>query len=290
MKHNITRNEDAVSAAIATVLLFGGVVSIIGLMLVSMLPIIEELEGSIERDDMSAQMMILAQQTEVLSEHGMPGDSTEVELIPLDGSLSWDSTRGGMWYSSTWFDDTTFRMKSILDFDDNIEIKHPESKTTAVCYSDLRLGPTRAFFYSVPDWVENLAISSAKGLAAPLGPIKIKLMVGGSLSENIAMNIDQSINFDTSTMTDLVLESSHELTIVASSGQGGAVLVTPDNPSKNDGQGRSWTIPLIAGDSTIHVISDSSNMVTSTINGAESSEIVLESAENPLQRLQSAHL
>ena len=77
---------------IATVLLFGGVVSIIGLMLISMLPIIEELEGSIERDDMSSQMMILAQQTEVLSEHGMPGDSTEVELIPLDGSLSWDST------------------------------------------------------------------------------------------------------------------------------------------------------------------------------------------------------
>ena len=67
MKHNITRDDDAVSAAIATVLLFGGVVSIIGLMLVSMLPIIEELEGSIERDDMSSQMMVLAQQTELLS-------------------------------------------------------------------------------------------------------------------------------------------------------------------------------------------------------------------------------
>ena len=84
-----------------------------------MLPIIEELEGSIERDDMSSQMMILAQNTEVLSEHGMPGDSTEAQLIPLDGSLSWDSTRGGMWYSATWQDDTTFRMKGILDFDDN---------------------------------------------------------------------------------------------------------------------------------------------------------------------------
>ena len=47
MKNNITRNEDAVSAAIATVLLFGGVVSIIGLMLVSMLPIIEELEAQL---------------------------------------------------------------------------------------------------------------------------------------------------------------------------------------------------------------------------------------------------
>ena len=56
MKRNLVRNDDAVSAAIATVLLFGGVVSIIGLMLVSMLPIVEELEGSIERDDMSAQM------------------------------------------------------------------------------------------------------------------------------------------------------------------------------------------------------------------------------------------
>ena len=140
MKRNIIRDDEAVSAAVATVLLFGGVVSIIGLMLVSMIPIIEELEGSIERDDMSSQMMILAQQTEVLSEHGMPGDSTEVELIPLDGSLSWDSTRGGMWYSATWQDDTTFRMKSILDFDDAIEVKHPESKTTAtVSYTHLTL-------------------------------------------------------------------------------------------------------------------------------------------------------
>ena len=279
MKYNLTRNDEAVSAAIATVLLFGGVVSIIGLMLVSMLPIIEELEGSIERDDMSAQMMILAQQTEVLSEHGMPGDSTEVEMIPLDGSLSWDSTRGGMWYSSTWFEDTTFRMKGILDFDDNVEIKHPESKTTAVCYSDLRLGPTRAFFYSIPNWVDDIAVTSAKGLAAPLGPIKIKLLIDGSLSDNIAMNIDESINIDTSLISDLVLESSHELTILASSGQGGGVLVTPDNPGKTDGKGRSWTIPLTVGDSTIHVISESSNQITSTFDGSETTNVVLEGAD-----------
>ena len=279
MKYNLTRNDEAVSAAIATVLLFGGVVSIIGLMLVSMLPIIEELEGSIERDDMSAQMMILAQQTEVLSEHGMPGDSTEIEMIPLDGSLSWDSTRGGMWYSSTWFEDTTFRMKGILDFDDNVEIKHPESKTTAVCYSDLRLGPTRAFFYSIPNWVDDIAVTSAKGLAAPLGPIKIKLLVDGSLSDNIAMNIDESINIDTSLISDLVLESSHELTILASSGQGGSVLVTPDNPGKTDGKGRSWTIPLTVGDSTIHVISESSNQITSTFDGSETTNVVLEGAD-----------
>ena len=132
MISNLVRDDEAVSAAVATVLLFGGVVSIIGLMLVSMVPIIEELEGSIERDDMTSQMIILAQETEYLSEHGMPGDSTEVEITTLDGDLNWDSTRGGMWYSSTWNDQTSFRLKGVLDFDDNIEIKHPESKQSSM--------------------------------------------------------------------------------------------------------------------------------------------------------------
>ena len=42
---NLHRDDEAVSAAVATVLLFGGVISIIGLMLLSMMPIIQELEG-----------------------------------------------------------------------------------------------------------------------------------------------------------------------------------------------------------------------------------------------------
>ena len=48
------RDEEAVSAAIATVLLFGGVISIISLMMLTMIPVIEELEGSVERHDMAA--------------------------------------------------------------------------------------------------------------------------------------------------------------------------------------------------------------------------------------------
>ena len=277
MRHNLTRDENAVSAAIATVLLFGGVVSIIGLMLISMLPIIEELEGSIERDDMSSQMMILAQQTEVLSEHGMPGDSTEVELIPLDGSLSWDSTRGGMWYSATWLDDTTFRMKGILDFDDTVEIKHPESKTTAICYDDLRLGPTRPFYYSIPNWIDAIEISANQGLASPLGPIKIKLIDIETLAEIVEMNVDESVSIDVTTYNQLMVESSHELVIIGSSGLGGATTVTPDNPSKIDRSGRSWTIPIPAGESMVQVISKTANMITATINGLEGTSFVTES-------------
>ena len=112
-----------------------------------------------------------------------------------------------MWYSSTWSDETTFRMKGILDFDDNIEIKHPESKTTAICYDDLRLGPTRPFYYSVPDWVENLEITSVQGIASPLGPIKIKLMIDDSVFETIEMNIEESLTIDTNTLNNLKMES-----------------------------------------------------------------------------------
>ena len=72
MNGAMRRDEQAVSAAVATVLLFGGVLSIIGLMMVSMMPVIEEMEGSVERHDMSAQMTLLASQTNSLSERGMP--------------------------------------------------------------------------------------------------------------------------------------------------------------------------------------------------------------------------
>ena len=237
MISNLVRDDEAVSAAVATVLLFGGVVSIIGLMLVSMVPIIEELEGSIERDDMTSQMIILAQETEYLSEHGMPGDSTEVEITTLDGDLSWDSTRGGMWYSSTWNDQTSFRLKGVLDFDDNIEIKHPESKTKAVCFDDLRLGPTRPFIYSIPLWSEELTISISQGIAAPLGPANVEIYSQQTLLQSNQLDIFDILTLDTSSYTDARIESSHQLTIFSAAGIGGATFVEPDSKSPTNGHG-----------------------------------------------------
>ena len=80
---NLRRDEDAVSAAVATVLLFGGVITIIGVMLLSMMPVIQELEGSLKRNDMQAQMEIMGHEITILSESGLPGDSSQVELIPV---------------------------------------------------------------------------------------------------------------------------------------------------------------------------------------------------------------
>ena len=109
----LQRDEEAVSAAIATVLLFGGVISIISLMMVTMIPVIEELEGSVERHDMSAQMMQFNQQTTTLAQQGMPGDVVTQEFIPVDGALSWDMMRSGMWYTSTWEEDHSFRIRDV---------------------------------------------------------------------------------------------------------------------------------------------------------------------------------
>ena len=84
---SLHRDDGAVSAAVATVLLFGGVITIIGIMLLSMMPVIQELEGSLKRNDMQAQMQIMGHEITMLSENGVPGDSSQVELIPVDGEL-----------------------------------------------------------------------------------------------------------------------------------------------------------------------------------------------------------
>ena len=275
MISNLVRDDEAVSAAVATVLLFGGVVSIIGLMLVSMVPIIEELEGSIERDDMTSQMIILAQETEYLSEHGMPGDSTEVEITTLDGDLSWDSTRGGMWYSSTWNDQTSFRLKGVLDFDDSIEIKHPESKTKAVCFDDLRLGPTRPFIYSIPLWSEELTISISQGIAAPLGPANIEIYSQQTLLQRNQLEIFDILTIDASSYTDARIESSHQLTIFSSAGIGGATFVEPDSKSPTNGMGRTWTIPMNSGVSNVQILSNTDNRITVENGSLESTYFAL---------------
>ena len=198
MRSTLKRDEEAVSAAVATVLMFGGVLSIIGIMMVSMIPVIEELEGSVERHDMSSQMSLLAHQTSALSEKGMPGDSTSIELIPVDGSLEWQHLQSGMWYAATWHEDMSFRMRGALNFDDELEVRHPESVNTALCIDDLRLGPANPYYYTVPDWAERVLFTVAPGLAIPLGPVDVDLIEGGEATDNIQLRVDGMHEIDAS--------------------------------------------------------------------------------------------
>ena len=258
------RNEEAVSAAVATVLLFGGVVSIIAMMMVSMIPVIEELEGSIERHDMSAQMTLLAHQTAALSETGMPGDSTEIQLVPVDGSLNWNLMQSSMWYSATWADDTSFRVQGALDYDDVFSVRHPESMNTAVCVDDLRLGPANPYMFTIPEWAESVSMTASPGLALPLGPIEIEIWNQSIKESERELMVDGMYILDTSSFGEIVIHSSHQLNLLISRGDGGTTLMQANDPSPVDSTGTSWSIPLSTGTSQIHVVSEVANQIIVT--------------------------
>ena len=253
------RDDEAVSAAIATVLLFGGVISIISLMMVTMIPVIEEIEGSVERHDMAAQMTQFNQQTATLSEQGMPGDVVTQEFVPVDGALSWDVMRSGMWYSTTWEEDHSFRIRDALDFDDMLKIRHPESTTSTACFSDLRLGPDRPYHYTAPTWAESVIFTTKPGLSFPLGPIDVDVLRDGEVQETAELFVDdvQQWSFDNA---DWTLESSQELVVHWLRGGEGATEARPTDANA-DGLGRSWALPLPAGTSHINIVAEELLMV-----------------------------
>lgn len=253
------RDEEAVSAAIATVLLFGGVISIISLMMLTMIPVIEELEGSVERHDMAAQMTQFNHQTTTLSEQGMPGDVVTQEFVPVDGALTWDMMRSGMWYSSTWQEDHSFRIRDVLDFDDMLKIKHPESTTSTACFSDLRLGPDRPYHYSAPLWADSVILTTKPGLSFPLGPIEVDVLRNGLVYESAELFVDdvQEWTFDEA---DWSIQSTQELAVYWMRNGQGTTEVRPTDANAN-GLGRSWALPLPAGTVHLNIVSEELMMV-----------------------------
>lgn len=266
MRGTMRRDDEAVSAAVATVLLFGGVLSIIGLMMVSMMPVIEELEGSVERHDMASQMSLLAHETSELTERGMPGDSTHATLIPVDGNLVWDSLRGGMWYSATWHEDMSLRARGALDFDDTLEIRHPESSVEAVCITDLRLGPDRPYAYTLEAMLDAALVTVTPGLAMPLGPIDLVLTDSNEELFTEALRIDEMTTLDLKNIGEVVLTSTHALTVLGQTGDAGSTYVLPNAPEPSDKRGHAWSLPLPAGTTVVQLLSDNANQIQITEN------------------------
>ena len=273
--NQLHRNEEAVSAAIATVLLFGGVISIISLMMVTMIPVIEELEGSVERHDMSAQMTQFNHQTTTLSEQGMPGDVVTQEFVPVDGALSWDVMRSGMWYSSTWEEDHSFRIRDVLDFDDMLKLRHPESMSSTACFSDLRLGPDRPYHYTAPNWADGVILTTKPGLSFPLGPIDIDVLRDDVVQETAELFVDdvQEWSFDNS---DWSIESSQELVVYWMRG-GLGVTEAQSTDANANGIGRSWALPLPAGTVHMNIVAEELMMVHGNGEFGDFTEVALPS-------------
>lgn len=270
---NLHRDEEAVSAAVASVLLFGGVISIIGLMLLQLMPVIQELEGSLKRNDMQAQMQIMGHEVTQLSESGIPGDSSQVELIPVDGELRWDRLRGGMWYSASWYEGDTFRIKGALDLDRDIEIRHAESNVQAICYEDMRLGPDRPFLFTPASQAEKVLVTPKHGLTIPLGPVIIDQ--GGI---EYSLSIGEVLQLD----ADSQISSSHDLVGIQLKGESGSSIIPPSKANPATGKGQHWAITMPAGNSIVEVFADDDLLVQWEINGQSGIEA---SVQSPAVRL-----
>ena len=113
----LSKDEEAGSAAIATVMLFAGVLSIIAIMLTAMVPVIEELEGAIEESAISQQMRDLNTQIQTLAESGLEGEKTTSHLRGIEGKIGWDPEPSGTWFTMTHIPNTSFRLDDVHDRD-----------------------------------------------------------------------------------------------------------------------------------------------------------------------------
>ena len=246
-------DEDAVSAAIATVLLFAGVISIISGMMVTVMPVIDELHGAVERENMVGQMDDLAAETSRLSESGTPGDAATMNIRPHTGSLAWELLEGGTWYSATHQPDSGFRLEGVLDLDNQMRLRHAESHIESICATDLHASAESLHHFRIPMLNGTITATPINALTTLLGSNQLIHEINGSDTE---FTIDTNEVWSTSVQTvqgESWVHSQMPMRVVMWRGEGGAFLASPDQTSPGSGEGRSWTIPLIASTHAIHV-------------------------------------
>jgi hypothetical protein len=253
----LRRDEEGVSAAVATVLLFGGVLSLIGMMLFTMLPVIQELEGSVERNGMATQMNNYAIQTVRLAETGMPGDSVSIDLDPLEGELAWDYMRGGSWISATWSEGQSLRLRNALNLDSEVEFRYPHGEVGSICWDDLRLGPERLHQTRIPDISGTVLVVPKIGIAEDLKPLELELRQGSSsVSGKILGASLWSADLPLDGMNgEAWLSSNAAVDVYLWRGKGGSTEVPPAIADSETGRGNTWTIPLGIGTTTLYLTS-----------------------------------
>ena len=271
------RDEEAVSAAIATVLLFAGVIAIISGMMVSVIPVIDELHGAVERENMVGQMEDLASETERLSESGTPGDAATLNIRPHTGTLDWQLLEGGTWYSATHQEDSEFRLEDVLDLDDSMRIRHGEHRIESMCATDLHASAESLNHYRLPISNGTISATPVNALTTLLGSNELSFEQNTS-TENLVLPIDAVWTKEIdATDGESWIHSEMPLRTVFWRGTGGVFLATPDQPLPGSGEGRSWTIPLIASTHSIQLESDSPFTLeweAGVENGAGHSEVI----------------
>jgi len=273
----IHRDEEAVSAAIGTVLLFAGVLSIIGVMMATMIPVINELQGSIERSDMASQMFDLSVEVDQLSATGMPGDHSDATLHGIEGKFNWQNIHGGVWISASWLEGSSLRLNDALDLDRRIDVRHPTGEVGVICFDDMRLGSTIDSHYRIPAIEGRLVVSPDSGLAQSQGPMSITYQAGGE--ETMATIADHEIwSTQTSGVDESWLSLDSPAQVLLLKGDGGTTIMQPQSSNPATGEGRAWRIPLLAGHNEVTMVSRQSMDIDWRTSEQEGSAMTVEFA------------
>ena len=289
------RDDEAVSAAIATVLLFAGVLTIISGMMVSIMPVIDELHGAVERRTMEGQMLDLAAETNRLGESGSVGDTATMTLQPHSGELGWSLNRGGTWYTATHQPYTEFRLDDALDLDDTIRFRHASTTVESICMTDLRASLAMPHHYRMPMIDGTISATPTSALSGALTDAELTLTQGANTVRADLADDAVWTHSISSTGEEADLESSQALQVLFWRGTGGATLVAPILSDAADDSGRAWRIPAIAGDHSLHLLSSDAMQVrwtagaqSGTSTGGTTADIDLSLTSDTLVEVQSS--
>ncbi|MGB0313338.1 MAG: hypothetical protein ACPGDD_05560, partial [Poseidonia sp.] len=72
----------------------------------------------------------------------------------------------------------------------------------------------------------------------------IQLVEDGVEVETTSLRVDEMTTLDLQNRGEVVLSSSHALTVFASIGEAGAAYVMPNAPEPADKRGHAWSVPL----------------------------------------------
>ena len=115
--------------------------------------------------------------------------------------------------------------------------------------------------------LDSAVVTVTPGLAMPLGPIDVSLYENGEELLLTSLRVDEMATFDLENIDEATLTSSHALNVYGLVGNGGATYVLPNSPEPADKRGQAWSIPVMAGQHAVQLLSDKANQIHITVDG-----------------------
>ncbi|MEC7143277.1 MAG: hypothetical protein VXW30_06825, partial [Candidatus Thermoplasmatota archaeon] len=226
MRRHLPNNEEAVSAAVATVLLFAIVLSIISGMMAMIVPTMAELQGAVDRESMEGQFTDLAQETVRLSETGLPGDIAEMEIKPHTGDIGWDIRKEGTWYTASLYENQSLRLNGLNDFDSTFQHRYPNGQISSACLTDLRAYSQALNIYESPALNGTLLLTPMSNLQQPL-----EATILNHEENKYRLDTGDIFSVDSTKIEPAIIESSNTMRALFVQGESGIATYSPDSPS-----------------------------------------------------------